>query len=367
MNYRFASLFASLAAIILVGIILTSESFEVKIPFAYASNGNSTPTNTTLLQLWTTHGATFLDGVQRQSSSPCEESFTSTTCLLLNLSGYFIGSTLVLSVFIFLLALYFSLKSNQKSGLKGIKGNSWIWGFYYSLPLLSFILLTMALIFNSVASQRLLKYEFPDASFRSLLKGMKFAAQNTVQEGIVKQWILLNHAAEVLDWQLLFISMANDQTNTTGLYNPTLATACNITQVSTILTEEHNLTNQVIGCLSNYLNNDQFKVLNESTRTLFHSISLVEAFNAALNLSLPSTVDPSSLHALVEEKAWETGNRTLMNMGNTAWMTLRNNAQLKYESAWYFLIVTLGFLIVLLIVVTNDCHQRYYYMDHHYK
>lgn len=70
MNYRLSAIFLSFSACSFILATLLTANFKFEIPFAYSQTGDITPTNTTVLQLWTTHGTTYLDGIVQVLTHP---------------------------------------------------------------------------------------------------------------------------------------------------------------------------------------------------------------------------------------------------------------------------------------------------------
>lgn len=267
------------------------------------------------------------------------------------------------------LAAYFSLRSSKRKGLASTQANSSLWLIYATLPITCFLALVISIILASVASQRLLESELPDATTRTITKGIRKAVKATVSSGIEEQWALLNQAAEVLDWQSAFGAIASDSTNKTGLYNPSLSAACNLIDS----TAESNVdplallaeTQMSLDCIriqtAAFLPN-----LSIKKHLLFHSTSLVKAFNTAFSLSLPTTLYPESLHRLIEDMAYSRGNSTFANMANTIHLTVHSNVKLSYGPAWYLLIFSSLVVLFLYPFVKGDWYQRFYYMNHHF-
>jgi hypothetical protein len=268
------------------------------------------------------------------------------------------------------LAAYFSIKSSKTKGLASISASSCLWSIYLILPIACMLVLLASIIMQHVASQRLLDRELPDATARSITKGLRKAVKESVASGIDGQWALLNQEAQVLDWKFAFEAIATDQANKTGLFNPSLAASCNMIEATTANQAEivdllpSPETQTMIDCIR-----DHSSLLPDLTRKkhdLFHSKSLVLAFNAAFSLSLPLTLHPESLYHLIEETAFSKGNATFINMANTVFLTVNNNIKLSYGPAWYFLILSFVAVFLLRPFVKGDWYQRLYYMNHHY-
>ena len=280
-----------------------------------------------------------------------------------------VAGALLMALLTLSLAAYFSLKSSKRKGLASIQANSSLWSIYATLPITCFLALVVSIALASVASQRLLESELPDATTRTITKGIRQAVKATVSSGIDEQWSLLNQAADVLDWHSAFGAIASDSANKTGLYNPSLAAACNLIDS----TAESNVdplallaeTQLSLNCIS-IQSSASLPDLTIKKHLLFHSTSLVKAFNTAFSLSLPTTLYPESLHSLIEEKAYSRGNSTFTNMANTLQFTVHRNIKLSYGPAWYFLFFS-GLLVLFLYpFVKGDWYQRFYYMNHHF-